>query len=88
MPIHYALFENNVTADPDDYAAVVRVAWASRPPIGVAARVSGPGRAGRRHVLPGGPRPHLPLTWRDSGMSRVRGGTDLRTGRLDSVLTV
>lgn len=35
-----------------------------------------------------GLRPHLPLTWRDSGMSRVRGGTDLRTGRLDAVLTV
>ena len=25
MPIHYALFENNVTSDPDDYAAVVQV---------------------------------------------------------------
>ncbi|MCK4342896.1 MAG: hypothetical protein KAY37_14375 [Phycisphaerae bacterium] len=25
MPIHYALFENNVTADPDDYAAVVQM---------------------------------------------------------------
>jgi len=24
MPIHYALFENNVTSDPDDYAAVVQ----------------------------------------------------------------
>ncbi|MCK4340147.1 MAG: DUF4469 domain-containing protein [Phycisphaerae bacterium] len=25
MPIHYALFENNVTADPDDYAASVQM---------------------------------------------------------------
>lgn len=24
MPIHYALFENNVTSDPDDYAAIVQ----------------------------------------------------------------
>ena len=32
MPIHYARFENNITADPDDYAAMVRVGWASRPP--------------------------------------------------------
>ena len=26
MPISYALFENNLTADPDDYAAVVQIA--------------------------------------------------------------
>jgi hypothetical protein len=25
MPIHYALFENNVTSDPNDYAAIVQV---------------------------------------------------------------
>lgn len=25
MPIHYALFENNLTADPDDFAAIVQV---------------------------------------------------------------
>ncbi len=25
MPIHYALFENNVTSDPDDYSAAVQV---------------------------------------------------------------
>ena len=25
MPIHYALFENNVTSDPDDFAAMVQV---------------------------------------------------------------
>jgi len=25
MPIHYALFENNVTTDPDDYAAIVQL---------------------------------------------------------------
>lgn len=32
MPIKYALFEHNITADPDDYMAMVRVGWASRPP--------------------------------------------------------
>ncbi len=26
MPIHYALFENNLTSDPDDYAAIVQSA--------------------------------------------------------------
>jgi len=31
MPIKYALFENNVTADPDDYMAIVRAGWVSRP---------------------------------------------------------
>ena len=41
MPIQYALFENNVTADPDDFMAVVQI-----------------------------------------------GGTELRIGRLDPVLTV
>ena len=25
MPIKYAFFENNVTADPDDYAATVQI---------------------------------------------------------------
>ena len=25
MPIKYALFENNITADPDDYAAIVQI---------------------------------------------------------------
>ncbi len=25
MPIQYALFENNVTADPDDYMAMVQI---------------------------------------------------------------
>ncbi len=25
MPINYALFENNITADPDDYAAIVQI---------------------------------------------------------------
>jgi len=32
MPVACALFENNITSDPDDYAAMVRVGWASRPP--------------------------------------------------------
>ncbi len=25
MPIKYALFENNITSDPDDYAAMVQI---------------------------------------------------------------
>jgi len=25
VPIEYALFENNITADPDDYAAIVQI---------------------------------------------------------------
>lgn len=25
MPIHYALFENHLTSDPDDYAAQVQI---------------------------------------------------------------
>ncbi len=66
MPIQYALFENNVTADPDDYMAAVqigdeakvatvqRVGRASRRPIAVAARL--PSREpGGRHVPLGGP---------------------------------
>ncbi len=32
MLIACALFENNITSDPDDYAAMVRVGWAFRPP--------------------------------------------------------
>ena len=32
MPIACALLQNNITSDPDDYAAMVRVGWASRPP--------------------------------------------------------
>ena len=26
MPIRYALYENNITSDPDDYAAIVQIA--------------------------------------------------------------
>ncbi len=38
MPIHYALFEDNITADPDDYMAMMMVGWASRPPAAGRAR--------------------------------------------------